>query len=474
MEELIRLYQSYKGTVPEQVTPLPVSASARKYFRMKTGPDSLIGTYSPDIRETRAFVSFTAHFRKQGIHVPEVYLVSDDELFYLQQDLGNDLLYDRMKSARFDISSDPGLMLLYRKVLAELVKMQFNGHEGLDYSLCVPRSRFDRQSILWDLNHFKYYFLKLSGLPFDEDLLEKDFQELASFLPAQPMEHFMFRDFQSRNIMIAGEEVFLIDYQGGRRGPLHYDPASLLFEAKTRLSEETRQDLLDDYIVLASAHTDIDKEKFTGEFYWWALIRILQALGAYGLRGTVEKKAVFLQSIPSGLENLDDIMHHLEGGPSLPELRRCLAELVRTAAAYPAEPEEWDGVTVSVTSFSYRKSYPDDLSGNGGGFVFDCRYLANPGIYEQYSDLTGLDPEVEEFFREKGDMEPFLDQVKQQLMPVVHAYLDRGYKHLSVNFGCTGGRHRSVYASTRISEFLRTLKNVRVIEIHRELNHMNR
>ncbi|MBN2699576.1 MAG: phosphotransferase [Bacteroidales bacterium] len=474
MEELIKLYQSFKGTAPEQVVRLPESASARKYFRLKSGADSLIGTFSPDTGETKAFTTFTNHFHRLGIHVPEIVAVSDDLNYYLQQDLGDDRLYERIRSAGKNVNENRELIQFFKKALKELVRMQVEGGAGLDYSLCVPRSSFDRQSMLWDLNHFKYYFLKLSGLPFDEDLLEKDFLSLASFLSEQPMKHFMFRDCQSRNILIHNNEIFFVDYQGGRRGPLQYDLASLLFEAKTRFSESVRQELLNEYMDEASPFVEIDRKVFTGQFYWWALIRILQALGAFGIRGTIQKKAIFLQSIPYGLENLGTVLDRLENGPALPELYRCLHELVQTAPDYPVEPETGEGLTVSVTSFSYRKGYPDDLSGNGGGFVYDCRLLSNPGKYEEYKDLTGFDREVEEFFTARGDMEPFLNNVKQQLRQAVHSTLEQGYKHLSVSFGCTGGKHRSVYASRKISEFLKTLDNVRVIETHRELKKMNR
>jgi len=333
----------------------------------------------------------------------------------------------------------------------------------------VQRSRFDRTAILWDLNHFKYFFLKISGIPFDEDLLEKDFQELSAFLASKNMGHFMFRDFQSRNIMIKDGETYLIDFQGGRKGPVHYDLASLLYEAKTKIPEQSRQQLLEIYLTEVSGYEKFNPQSFVDEFHWWAFVRLLQALGAFGLRGKIEKKGVFLQSISSGLENLSFVMERLVGGPELPELKKCLQALIAGKDNYPSEPEVYTGLTVTVTSFSYRKSYPDDITGNGGGFVYDCRFLSNPGRFEEYRSLTGFDKKVEDFFLEKGDMAIFIETVKQQLNKVVEAYQKQSYNHLSIGFGCTGGRHRSVYATRILCEYLRTLEDVRVIEKHRDL-----
>ena len=469
MEALKQLYKELTAKYPDECIPLPQSASSRKYFRLKKGAHSVIGTFSPDARETVAFKSFSIAFRKLGIHVPEFYLDSKDHHYYLQEDLGCEMLFDRLKASGFDLNDNPDNLKLYRKAIHQLVRIQFEGHQHVDYSLCVQRNRFDRTAILWDLNHFKYFFLKISGIPFDEDLLEKDFQKLSEFLTSKYMEHFMFRDFQSRNIMIKDGDAYLIDYQGGRKGPVHYDLASLLFEAKTKLPEHSRQKLLEIYLTEVSGFEKIDRQSFIDEFYWWAFVRLLQALGAFGLRGKIEKKGVFLQSIPSGLENLAYVMDRLTGGPELPELNRCLHVLIAGKDHYPSEPEIYRGLTITVTSFSYRKTYPDDISGNGGGFVYDCRFLSNPGRFEEYRSMTGFDRKVEDFFLEKGDMANFIETVKQQLNTVIEVYHKQLYDHLSVSFGCTGGRHRSVYATRILSDYLRTLDNVRVIERHRDL-----
>ncbi len=469
MQEIIRLYRELMGKTPDRVEEIPGAVSIRRYFRIHQGSESLIGTISPDAKETQAFTEFSKKFRDTGIRVPEVLAVSTDQHFYLQTDLGDHRLHEMVVN-RDTPELDNQLVNYYTAALKELVKIQFRAHEKIDYSVCVPRSSFDRQSVLWDLNHFKYYFLKPSGIPFDEQLLEDAFQQFADHFGQLEADHFMFRDFQTRNIMIHEGTVWLIDFQGGRKGPLQYDLASLIYESKAALSPADRSGIIDLYLESISAYADVDRAEFMKGFYLAALIRILQALGAYGLRGMVEKKAVFLQSIPMGLENLGEVFDHVDEKGVSAYFKSLLNDVVETKCAYRKLPGIFDGLTLTIYSFSYRKPLPDDLTGNGGGFVYDCRFLANPGKCEELKMLNGFDQEVQQFLEKDPAVERFLDSVKSQAGAAVNAYRELGYKNLMFSFGCTGGRHRSVYLSHQFANWCRSLQDVRVIEIHRELD----
>lgn len=468
MKELEALYYSYKGKLPDKSEEIPLSVSLRRYFRLTCGAESCIGTFSPDVRETRAFTTFTAHFRKLGLNVPEILAVSDDELYYLQSDLGDNRLFE-LVSGRAGAPLGDYLLQLYRSLLEQLVKLQIEGDRRIDYSVCVPRPVFDRQSILWDLNHFKYYFLKPSGLPFDEQLLEEAFVACADRVSGIYPQGFMFRDFQSRNIMVSNGKPYLIDYQGGRKGPVHYDLASLLFEAKAELTDTDRDLLINHYLERLSAYEKIDQDLFHTDFYMAALVRILQALGAYGLRGMVEKKAVFLQSIPRAMKLLGHILTMIDDEGVTVYFRELLTALAGTAGDYRTLPGSFDGLTVTIYSFSYRKPMPDDITGNGGGFVYDCRLLNNPGKCEELSKMNGFDAEVIRFLESDPEVAQFLKSAKTQLKMAVQKYQEINYNNLMVSFGCTGGRHRSVYCAHNIAQWCRTLPGLRVLEIHREM-----
>ncbi len=468
MKEILQLFKQYTGAEADRIEHIPRSVSARKYFRIFHGEETFIGTYSPDIKETNAFVTFARHFKGKGINVPEIFAVSEDRLYYLQEDLGDRSLHDLV----MDIKKEGVIaeaMDYYTQAIDQLVTMQKGGHEGADYSICVPRPAFDRQAILWDLNHFKYYFLKMSGVPFDEQKLEDAFSELADSISGMDSESFMFRDFQTRNIMLKDEQLYFIDFQGGRKGPLHYDLASLVFEARVDMDVEMRSELVHYYMDAIGLKRRADRDLFLQEFYQVAIIRILQALGAYGLRGSIEKNVIFLQSIPIGLKNLHCVLRNV-GDDTLPGyLSEILHQLADKKMEYPQPPESFDGLTLSITSFSYRKNIPDDINGNGGGFVFDCRFLDNPHWDEKLKHFNGLDIEIDLFFKERGNMDKFIDQVFAQLSDAARSYKKLGYKNLMVSFGCTGGKHRSVYATRRISDLFREVEDVKVIEKHREL-----
>ncbi len=468
MEALIELYKQRFGSVPVSITEIPRAVSARRYFRIAGTEGTLIGTYSPDPKETNAFLYFTDHFRALGIHVPEIIARSDDGLYYLQDDLGDNRLHE-LVTGRKSSSLSQELINFYRSALGQIVRMQVEGHAGIDYSVCVPRPAFDQRSIMWDLNHFKYYMLKVSGLPFDENALEEGFLQLAGYVGSLPANYFMFRDFQTRNIMIKDREIYLIDYQGGRQGPLQYDVASLIFEGKANLTASDRSILLESYLDILGDHIQFSRDEFMAAFPAVSLVRMLQALGAYGLRGIVEKKAVFLQSIPMGLHIMGELVEESSNEALSSYMRKLLTQLAETAEKYPVSPEPFPGLTLSINSFSYRKPLPDDLTGNGGGFVYDCRFLNNPYHVDELREHTGLDRKLETFFKADEKVEPFISTIKSQLEQAISQYKEKGYKNLMVSFGCTGGRHRSVFTARRIAEWGRQFADVRVIENHREL-----
>lgn len=468
MEGIIDLYVNHFGGRPQTIAEIPCAVSTRRYFRLSDGNSTVIGTYSPDVKETIAFTTFSSHFRKKGLAVPEVLAVSADKRYYLQQDLGNSRFHEMITAGGANENSAE-IMNMYLASIDQLVKLQIEGDEGLDYSVSVPRAAFDRQSVLWDLNHFKYYFLKPLGLPFDENLLEEAFIQFADYIAALPLQGFMFRDFQSRNIMIVEDRPWFIDFQGGRKGPLQYDLASLVFESKAGLSEENRMKIIEYYLKKINDYRPVDSEQFKKDFYAVALVRMLQVLGAYGLRGNIEKKAVFLQSIPGGLNNLELLLKGIDRAVVPEPLFEILIRVAGSKNAFRNPPEPFDGLTITITSFSYRKPLPDDLSGNGGGFVYDCRFLNNPGRIDQYKEQTGLDEEVRLFLKTRSDADEFVNSIKDQLQSAIAVYKGRNFRHLMVSFGCTGGRHRSVYVARAISDWCRRQGGVRVFEIHREI-----
>jgi aminoglycoside/choline kinase family phosphotransferase len=442
-------------TRPESVEALPLSGSSRRYYRLSAGDFSAVGTYGPDAKENKAYISFTRHFSSKNLPVPELYLVSSDGMAYLQQDLGDVTLRNHLEKLNPNGTYHPGARPLYEDALTQLIRFQVDGHKSLDYSLCVPRDRFDRQSMLWDLNHFKYFFVKIAGIPFDEQALEDDFQKLATQLDAVPRNYFMFRDFQSRNIMVYRNQCYFIDYQGGRMGALQYDPASLLFEAICQVPPSDRALLLDFYVHKLATKVPLDIPAFHAHFHSFALIRLLQSLGAYGLRGWIEKKPLFLQSISRALNNLEWMLSQDYVFDGLDTLRRLAENICRNTAIRSEIPKEADKLTVRIGSFSYRKSIPDDHTGNGGGFVFDCRGIHNPGRYPEYRDLNGKDREIDEFFNRNNEMRDFLTNVYRLVDNSVKSYISSDFRHLMVSFGCTGGKHRSVYAAEKLAEHLK-------------------
>lgn len=471
-KDLQKLFEHTFGEPAERMELLPGAGSHRKYYRMDSGGNKCIGVYSPDPLETRAFLEFTRHFSAQDLKVPQLMAENSARGIYLIRDLGDLRLKDLVDRSRNDGDYPEKIIPLYRGALEHLLRFQLEGHEGLDYSVCVPRREFDRQSVMWDLNHFKYYFLKLLGISLDEQGLEDDFSRLADFLAGADSNYFLYRDFQSRNIMIQDDDMYFIDYQGGRKGALQYDPASLLFEARVDLSPDLREELLEFYLENLQKKTGIRPGEFKKHYYGFVLIRILQAMGAYGIRGIVENKSLFLQSIPFGMKNLGWLVENSLMPEGMPELSACL-DRVCGLKEWTLE-EEVTELTVRINSFSYNKGVPGDLSGNGGGFVFDCRALPNPGREEKYRPFSGLDRVVIEFLEDKKEVKEFLDRVFALVEQSVAEYRLRDFNHLMVSFGCTGGQHRSVYCAERLQNFLQEKLKVKTKLLHRELDDQER
>ena len=466
-DQLISLFETHFKEEVIYFEQLPSSGSYREYARMKSAVHQIIGAYNQDTKENQAFLEFSAHFRNKEIPVPQIYAVSNDLMTYLQEDMGNITLFDFISKTRETEGFSEKIVDEYKKVLRLLPRIQLVAGKDIDYSYCYPREAFDKQSMMWDLNYFKYYFLKLAKIPFDEQALEDDFQAFSSYLLAADDHAFLYRDFQSRNIMLKDNNVYFIDYQGGRKGALQYDLASLLYDAKANIPEAEREALLEFYLDELNLYKHTNRDKFKALFSGYVLIRIMQAMGAYGFRGFYEKKEHFLKSIPFALKNLETLLAKNTIPIHLPELFKVLKSVTESTFLRTISPVD-DRLTVRISSFSYKKGIPSDPSGNGGGFVFDCRAIHNPGRYEEYKHLTGKDSQVQKFLEEKSTMSDFLASVFNLVTNSVEVYSSRGFKHLCVNFGCTGGQHRSVYAAEKLAGYLRNNFPVTVVLQHIE------
>ncbi|MEZ4785980.1 MAG: RNase adapter RapZ [Candidatus Kapaibacterium sp.] len=472
-DRLSQLYNTTFGTEPVQVTVLRADGSNREIYRL-LGPDNeqVIGVHGPDAAENRAFITFSRQLRGADLPVPKIFGYSEEHHLYLEEDLGDFTLYDRLKQERTGEEFPATMLPPYRAVVKLLPHFQVTGGRVLDFSLSIPRAEFDRRSMLWDLHYFKYMFLRLTGVQFDEERLEDDFERLTDFLLEGSIEHFLYRDFQSRNIMLRGEslesaEPWFIDYQGGRRGALQYDIASLLYDAKADLPAKVRNELLELYLDSLSELIDFDRDEFLRLFPGFVLIRALQAMGAYGYRGLHEGKQHFIDSIPYGIRNILTLLN-TSFPVELPELAETF-EWVAQDYQIPTKsspilqdekanhtPPHTTPLALHITSFSYKKgSYPLDETEHGGGYVFDCRPLHNPGRYAEFKEKTGMDEEVSSFLSGNADVETFWEHVAAIVENAVEKYQERQFDYLSVAFGCTGGQHRSVYFAERLAEHLR-------------------
>jgi aminoglycoside/choline kinase family phosphotransferase len=464
--KLKKLFHDWSGEVITGIELITGSGSNRQYYRISGKEESAIGVIGEDKNENRAFLTFTDHFKKHGLNVPEIYNSNEEAGIYLLQDLGDVSLFGLLPGTSGSKKISGEIELIYKRVLDDLISFQVVAGKDLDYSVCFPRDKFDRQSMQWDLNYFKYYYLRPSYIPFHEQELENDFRTIMDFLSLADAGYFMYRDFQARNILLYNNQPYYIDYQGGRKGPLQYDVASLLFQAKADLSFAFREQMLEYYILQLKHHISVDRNSFIPLYYGFVLIRTLQVLGAYGYRGFFERKIHFAESISYALDNLEWLLKNVEFSIKIPELTKCLEEMVRQGRKMKRRSGS-ENLTVEIRSFSYlQQGIPDDKSGHGGGFVFDCRALRNPGKLIEFRKLSGLDKPVSDFLGQQAEVELFINNVFGVVSQSVDKYIERGFNHLTVDFGCTGGQHRSVYCAEQIYEKLENKYNIDLIINH--------
>ena len=465
MKQLEELFVQYKHSAPKNIEELPSSGSNRRYFRLTADDDStIIGVMGTSEDENIAFVKIAEHFLRQGLPVPEVYGMSEDKKFYIQQDLGDNILFKMTEKGRTCGSFNEEEREMLRKTMAKLPALQFLGAEGLDFNVCYPQPEFDERMISFDLNYFKYCFLKATGIEFSEIKLEDDFRRMSDILMRSTSATFLYRDFQSRNVMFHNNEPYFIDFQGGRKGPIYYDVASFVWQAKANYSEELREELLKTYLEALRQYMPVDETYFRQQLRHFVLFRTLQVLGAYGFRGYFEKKPHFLQSVPYAIDNLRRLLR--EPFKEYPYLSQILTELTQMRQFYEMTPER--KLQVKIYSFAYKKGIPNDMTGNGGGYVFDCRAINNPGKYEHYKHFTGLDKEVIKFLEDDGEVFKFLDNAYELVDAHVQRFIERKFTNLMVSFGCTGGQHRSVYCAERLAEHLSKKFDIKIKIIHRE------
>ena len=480
MEVLTRLFEQHFHSAVERVQPLQgqLGGSGRKIIRLSSENLSAIGILYDVREENVAFLEFSRHFRRRCLPVPEIYAEDLSHGAYLEEDFGDTTLFEFLSDHRKGATIAPEAITAYRKVVAVLPRFQVEAGRDLNYKVCYPRASFDRQSIAWDLNYFKYYFLRLAGIPFNEQALERDFSRLTKLLLSASRDYFLYRDFQSRNIMLRKilneDQPFFLDYQGGRKGALQYDIASLLYDAKADLPPELRQQLLDHYLDSLGGFLELDRSVFMQHYYAYVYVRIMQALGAYGFRGFYERKEHFLQSVPYALKNIRWLLHNVELPIALPTLMEAFKSMVASdelqGLTSASEPEK---LTVRIFSFSFHRGLPQDETGNGGGFVFDGRSLPNPGREERFKTLTGKDALVIDYLNQQESVHQFLANAISLVDASVSTYQGRGFKHLMVSFGCTGGQHRSVYLAEELARHLRAKDGVEVVVHHREQEPLN-
>lgn len=451
----------------DSMEPISAHGSSRKYFRCYSQKIICLAAFGNDKKENIAFIDYAKQLFERGISVPKVYAENLEKGIYLIEDLGNTTLFDLIVLQQEGKFLTKDLKQIYYKVIEELPKIQINGGKNFDYSNAYPRKAFDKQSIAWDLNYFKYYFLKLSGIEYDEQNLENDFLVLTNFLLLADDKYFLFRDFQSRNIMVESSKISFVDFQGGRKGALQYDLASLLYDAKANLSPEFREELLEKYLMELEKYLEFDKKEFKNLFYGFVYIRIMQAMGAYGFRGYFERKEHFLKSIPYVLDNLKWLEQNIRLNINIPTLKAIFKEMIISSKLREISTQK---LKVTIKSFSFKKGYPYDLSGNGGGFVFDCRAINNPGRYPEFKFLTGKDQAVIDFLDKEKDAHTFFENALNMVNNSIYTYTKRNFTHLMVCFGCTGGQHRSVYFAEKLTKVLSQNVDIEIVLEHLEQN----
>src|SRR5436305_598838 len=467
MDVLEKLFEQRFHWPVTRVQPLQgqLGGSGRRIVRLIGEKLTVIGIRYDVREENLAFLEFSRHFRRHGLPVPEIYGEALSEGAYLEEDLGDMTLFEFLSKNRSGETVSPEAIEAYRKVVAALPRFQVEAGRDLNYKVCYPRGSFDRQSIAWDLNYFKYYFLRLAGVPFNEQALEDDFGRLTRFLLTADRDYFLYRDFQSRNIMLRNDGPFFLDYQGGRKGALQYDIASILYDAKADLPPELRQQLLNHYLDSLANYIQLDRAAFMRHYYAYVYVRIMQALGAYGFRGFYERKAHFLQSVPYALKNVRWLLHNVELPIALPALTGAFTNMLGVEKLQVLASGS-EALTIRIFSFSFHQGLPKDETGNGGGFVFDARSVPNPGREEQLKNLTGKDAPVMDYLNQLESTHQFLSNVTSLVESSVGAYQRRGFKNLMVSFGCTGGQHRSVYFAEQLAKQLRDRNGVEVVVRH--------
>lgn len=461
------LFEKTFGGKVESFVSLKGDGSSRRIFRIKNSAKSVIGVFGPEKLENTAFLEFSKHFKEMKLPVPKIYAEDRSKNIYLEEDFGDVTLFKYLNSVRPSYDFPPEAIKAYKKAIDWLPKFQTEGRK-LNHKYCYPRKSFDKQSIMWDLNYFKYYFLRLSGIEFNEQKLENDFEVFSDFLLKAESDFFLYRDFQSRNIMLKGGKPFFIDYQGGRKGALQYDIASLLYDGKANMPAETRKELLNYYLDSLNKVIKVDREKFLRHYYSFAYVRIMQAMGAYGLRGFYERKTHFLESIPYAVKNIEYLLHHSEMPVKVPELMRVFKRIA--VSSYLRQFGDIHlRLTIRLQSFSFRNGLPSDEKGHGGGYIFDCRALPNPGRVKKYMSMTGKDAEIIKFLEKEKEVEKFIDTTCALIKQSIGNYQKRNFTDLMVSFGCTGGRHRSVYCAEEIKKRLEKIGNIKIDLKHREI-----
>ncbi len=469
VDEIRNLFKDYSASEIMSIDKLPQSGSDRIYFRILTGNGSYVATFNQNVKENQTFFKFSSHFKKSDNPVPEIYKINAEQTLYIQQDFGEVSLLNELE----EHGLNDYVYGLFQQSLKKLASLQISGDKNLNYTWCITSKEFGKQAIISDLLYFKYYFLDPLKIAYDKEKLIDDFEALSNYLTHVQYKYFMFRDFQSRNIFIQNGEVNFIDYQGGMRGALQYDVASLLWQAKANLPDEWKNSLLEYYMdcVGEILNEEIDRVSFISQYNGYVLIRLLQVLGAYGFRGLFERKAHFLISIPLALTNLKWFLENKNTGIALPEFERVLQIIIRDKVVEKFRPVQADASTpliVTINSFSFLKSgYPKDRSSHGGGFVFDCRGLLNPGRFEEFKCINGRSKGVIDFIEQQTRMPEFLNSVYNIVDIAVEDYIKRGFSSLMISFGCTGGQHRSVYAADALARHLRNKFRVAI-----DLNHI--
>ena len=471
MEDILihinNLYKTINSNDWDEIGKIPQSGGDRVYFRIIQGQQSWIATYNLNIKENETFIEFANHFYAKELPVPKILAVSEDKSIYIQSDLGSVSLLEVLEKE----GKTEHVFSLFQKSLSALAKLQIQGGAGLDYNYCLTSKEFGKHAILTDLLYYKYYFLDALQYPYDKQALINEFELLSDQLASKDLNHFLFRDFQSRNIIVSNDEVYFIDFQGGMQGGLSYDVASLLWQAKAELSNEWKEKLVDYYISVVQKllPSKMDEAKFRKQYNGFVLLRLLQVLGAYGFRGLFERKAHFLTSIPLGLNNLKNFLAVSPISNDTPVFAGILNWMVSDEVVQrftPPVANEQTPLVVTINSFSYKKGLPKDETENGGGFIFDMRGILNPGRFDDYKKLAGIHKPVQDFLEQRTKMNTFLNSVWDLIDITVENYLERGFESLQINFGCTGGQHRSVFAAEQTARHLRNKYKVKVVLEH--------